>query len=52
MISRAVFNASRLAARRVPAIQASRQLHKGIEGTPPMRFMSIPVSNGLCWHDN
>ncbi|KAE9553225.1 hypothetical protein FO519_003575 [Halicephalobus sp. NKZ332] len=47
MISRAVFNVSRLTARRVPAVQASRQVHKGVESVPPMRFMSIPERMGL-----
>lgn len=49
MIGRSVINVGRLVATRrvvpmTPAFQSSRQVHKGVEGIPPMRFMSVPVS--------
>lgn len=46
MIANALFKSARLGQKLVVPL---RQVHKGIEGTPPMRFISVPVSGQpLC----
>uniref|UniRef100_A0AC34R2Z5 Uncharacterized protein n=1 Tax=Panagrolaimus sp. JU765 TaxID=591449 RepID=A0AC34R2Z5_9BILA len=44
---RVAIQGSRLMANRLPVMQASRGVHKGVESVPPMRFMSVPERMGL-----